>query len=104
MLFAILLPPTGVLFEVGLAGHLWLKLLLTPARLYSGYGACTLIGEEEATRCKCWNPNMIVMLTLAIVIVIAPLAGAFSGMGESFSGSGDLGTARQAHPPNGEKR
>jgi uncharacterized membrane protein YqaE (UPF0057 family) len=29
ILFAILLPPLGVFFEVGLAGHFWLNILLT---------------------------------------------------------------------------
>jgi uncharacterized membrane protein YqaE (UPF0057 family) len=29
LLFAILLPPLGVFFEVGLKGHFWLNILLT---------------------------------------------------------------------------
>lgn len=29
ILFAILLPPLGVFFEVGLTGHFWLNILLT---------------------------------------------------------------------------
>jgi uncharacterized membrane protein YqaE (UPF0057 family) len=29
ILFAILLPPLGVFFEVGLKGHFWLNILLT---------------------------------------------------------------------------
>lgn len=29
MIFAILLPPLGVFFEVGLKGHFWLNIILT---------------------------------------------------------------------------
>ena len=29
VIFAILLPPLGVFFEVGLTGHFWLNILLT---------------------------------------------------------------------------
>lgn len=29
ILFAVLLPPLGVFFEVGLKGHFWLNILLT---------------------------------------------------------------------------
>jgi hypothetical protein len=58
-------------------------------------------------RCNSWNPNAIVMLALTIVMVIAPLAGAFSGMGESSTGSsmgslGQQGQSTQGIQPTGQ--
>jgi uncharacterized membrane protein YqaE (UPF0057 family) len=36
ILFAILLPPLGVFFEVGLKGHFWLSILLTLLGYFPG--------------------------------------------------------------------
>lgn len=52
-------------------------------------------------RCNCWNPNTIGMLTLAILMVMAPVVGAFSGMGESSTGSSMGSLGQQNQPTQG---
>lgn len=52
-------------------------------------------------RCNGWNPNTIGMLALALLMVIAPLAGAFSGMGESSTGSSMGSLGQQGQPTQG---
>jgi len=57
--------------------------------------------------CNSWNPNAMVLLALTILMVIAPLAGAFSGMDENSTGSsigslGQQGRLTQGIQPTGQ--